>query len=221
MAAIKKETVQFLKDLKKNNNREWFNANKDKFVAANENFIGFVDDLIAQVAKFDKSVANMTGKDCVFRIYRDTRFSKDKTPYKTHFGASMMPNKNGCGCAGYYFHLDPSDAFLGGGMHMAETAQVKALRQEIAYNADKFKKIISDKTFKQNFELKGEKLQKVPPGYDKDDPMAEYLKYKSLWVNHKIDSGKILSKDLATHCAKMFKAMVPLNTFINEAVSGE
>jgi uncharacterized protein (TIGR02453 family) len=216
--AIKKETIQFLKDLKKHNDREWFNAHKDKFVAANENFIEFVQELIGQISRFDKSVSTMTAKDAVFRIYRDTRFSKDKTPYKTHFGASLMPKKNGCGCAGYYFHMDPAETFLAGGVHMAETAQVKALRQEIAYNADRFKKIINDKTFKQNFELRGEQLKNVPPGYDKEDPMAEYLKYKSMWITHKVAGKDIVSDGFAAYCAKIFKTMVPFNTFINEAM---
>jgi uncharacterized protein (TIGR02453 family) len=216
--AIKKETVQFLKDLKKNNDREWFNANKDKFVAANENFTEFVQGLIGQVAKFDKSVAGMNAKDCVFRIYRDTRFSKDKSPYKTHFGASMMLNKTGCGTAGYYFHLDPGASFLAGGMHMAETPQLKALRQEISYNATKFKKIISDKTFKENFEILGEKLKNVPLGFEKDDPMGEYLKHKEMWIKHEVADKDVLSPDFASYCAKVCKSMVPFNSFINEAM---
>src|ERR1051326_8450451 len=110
MMTIKKETLRFLKDLGKNNDRDWFNKNKDKFVAANENFTGFVQGVISEVSKFDRSVAGLDAKKCVFRIYRDTRFSKDKSPYKTHFGATLMGKGKGCGIAGYYFHLQPGNS---------------------------------------------------------------------------------------------------------------
>src|SRR4051812_42810879 len=101
---IKKETLQFLADLKENNNREWFNENKEKFVAANENFIGFIQSVIGEVGEFDHSVGELDPKDSVFRIYRDTRFSKDKTPYKTFFAATLLGKGTGCGIAGYYIH---------------------------------------------------------------------------------------------------------------------
>lgn len=218
--AIRKETIQFLKDLKKHNDRDWFNDNKDKFVAANENFIAFVQDMIGLIGKFDKAVAQKSAKECVFRIYRDTRFAKDKSPYKTHFGASLMSVKNGVGVAGYYLHLDPDDIFLAGGVHMAEPAQMKLLRQEISYNAAKFKKIINDKTFKANFEIHGEKLKNVPPGFDKEDPMADYLKYKELYIMHKVSAKDALSPDFASYCSKIFNSMVPFNAFINEGLKG-
>lgn len=217
-SVIKRETMQFLKDLKKHNDREWFNANKEKFVAANENFIEFVQGLINQIAKFDKSVATINPKDAVFRIYRDTRFSKDKTPYKTHFGASLMKNKNGSGNAGYYIHMEPGGSLLAGGVYMAETAQLKSIRQELSYNAASFNKIINDKIFKEHFEIQGEKLKNVPPGFDKADPMAEYLKHKAIYIVHKIDDKEVLSTDFAGYCAKMCKSMVPFNGFMNEAM---
>src|SRR5262249_28721402 len=118
MTAIKKETVQFLKNLKSHNDRDWFTANKEKFISANENFIQFVDGLIGEVSRFDKSVAGLEAKDCVFRIYRDIRFSKDKSPYKTHFAATLLGKGEACGVAGYYFHLEPGNSFLAGGVHM-------------------------------------------------------------------------------------------------------
>lgn len=217
--AIKKETVQFLKELKAHNERDWFNKNKERYVAANENFIQFVQGLIGEVAKFDKEVAGLDAKDCVFRIYRDVRFSKDKSPYKVNFGAHLMGKGKGCGLAGYYFHFQPGASWLGGGVHMAEPKQLKAIRQEISYRGKDFLKIINDKTFKEYFTLEGEKLQKVPQGFDKEDPMGDYLKYKELMIKHPVSDKEILAGNYTGYCAKVFKAMVPFNKFVNEPVS--
>lgn len=218
-ATIKKETVQFLKELKAHNDRDWFNANKDRYLAANENFHQFVQGLITEAGKFDKSVAGLAAKDCTFRIYRDTRFAKDKSPYKTFMGAHLMGKGKGCGLAGYYFHFQPGESFLAGGIHMSEPGQLKAIRQEISYRGKDFLKIINDKTFKQYFTLQGEKLQKVPQGFDKEDPMGDYLKYKELMIHHPVADKEILSGDFTSYAAKVFKAMVPFNTFVNEPVS--
>jgi uncharacterized protein (TIGR02453 family) len=215
---IKKETLQFLKDLEENNDREWFNNNKDKYISANENFVQFVQSLIDEVAKFDKSVAGLDAKNSVFRIYRDIRFSKDKSPYKTHFGATLLGKSNLCGNAGYYLHLQPGNSFLAGGVHMTEPKHLKAIREEISGNARAFLKIIGDKQFKSNFTIEGEQLTKVPQGYDKADPMGDYLKYKELMICHEVDDKKILSKDFVSYCSKIFKAMVPFNSFINKPV---
>jgi uncharacterized protein (TIGR02453 family) len=216
--AIKKATVQFLKDLKKNNDREWFNTNKEKFIAANDNFMQFVQGLINEVIKFDKTVTGLEAKNCVFRIYRDTRFSKDKTPYKTHFGATLLGKGTGCGIAGYYFHLEPGSSFLAGGVHMTEPPNLKAIREEISSNGKTFLKIINDKSFKDNFKIEGEKLAKLPQGFGKDDPMGDYLKYKELMIRHSLSDRDILDEDFTSNCVKVFKAMVPFNKFVNEPV---
>ncbi len=216
--SIKKETLQFLKELDKNNNRDWFNKNKDKFIAANENFIQFVQSLIGEVAKFDKSITGLDAKDCVFRIYRDTRFSRDKTPYKTQFSATLMGKGAGCGVAGYYIRLQPGKTFLAGGSHMAEPQNLKAIREEISENGKEFLKIINDKTFKTNFSIEGEKLVKVPQGFDKEDSMSEYLKYKELIIQHTVDDKTVLSNDFTYYCGKIFKTMVPFNSFVNKPV---
>ena len=177
-ATIRKETLQFLKDVKSHNDRDWFAKNKEKFISANENFIQFVQGLIDEVAKFDKSVAGLDAKNSVFRIYRDTRFSKDKSPYKTHFSATLMGKEKSCGIAGYYFHLEPGNSFLAGGVHMTEPRNLKAIREEISDKGIFFLKIINGKNFKDFFKIEGEKLTKVPQGFDKEDPMRDYLKYK-------------------------------------------
>jgi uncharacterized protein (TIGR02453 family) len=216
--AIKKDTLQFLKDLEKNNDREWFNRNKDEFNLANKNFVEFVQELIDEVAKFDKSIVGLDAKNSVFRIYRDTRFSKDKSPYKTHFGATLMGKGNGCGIAGYYLHLQPGSSFLAGGVHMTEPKNLNAIREEISNNGKDFLKIINNKNFKSNFTIEGEKLANIPRGFDKDDPMNDYLKYKELMIRHSIDDKKIISADFASYCSKIFKTMVPFNSFVNTPV---
>jgi uncharacterized protein (TIGR02453 family) len=218
-ATIKKETLQFLKELKKNNERGWFEKNKDKFVAANENFMHFVQALIDETAKFDKSVAGLDAKKAVFRIYRDIRFSKDKSPYKTHFGAVLTGKGKGCGNACYYLHLEPGNAFLAGGVHMAEPQNLQAIRKGISAQGNTFIKIIRDKTFKKNFTIEGEKLVNVPRGFDKEDPMGEFLKYKDLMLRHSVDDKTVLSDGFASYCSKVFKAMVPFNSFLNKSVA--
>lgn len=217
-ATIKKETLQFLKDLKFHNDRDWFNKNKEKFISANENFIQFTQELIDRVASFDKSLAGLDAKDAVFRIYRDIRFSKDKSPYKTFFGAHLKGREKNGGIAGYYFHFEPGNSFLAGGVHMAEPQNLKAIREEISDNGKIFLKIINDKNFKDNFKIEGEKLTKVPQGFDKEDPMAEFLKYKELMIHHAVKDKAILATDFASYCSKIFKAMVPFNKFLNDPV---
>ena len=212
---LKKETIQFLKDLKKNNNRDWFNANKEKFTSANEDFTTFVQSLIDEVAGFDKSITGMDAKHTVFRIYRDTRFSKDKTPYKTHFAATLMGKDGSCGIAGYYLHLEPGNSFLAGGVHMTEPEIMRSIRQEISGEGKSFLKIINDKKFKENFKLMGEQSARIPQGFDKDDKMAEYLKYKELMIHHAIDDKDLIAPGFVNYCARVCKAMVPFNQFIN------
>ena len=212
---IKKETFQFLKDLKKNNNREWFNDNKDKYLFANENFLHFTQSIIYEVAKFDKSVADLDAKDTVFRIYRDTRFSKDKTPYKPYFASVLMGRNTGSNAAGYYLHLEPGNSMLVGGVHAAEPKTLNLIRQEINANGKEFLKIINAKTFKDNFKLEGEKLVNVPKGFDKENPMSEYLKYKELMIIHSAEDKYLLSENAVSYCAKIFKAMLPFNSFLN------
>ena len=152
-STIARDTMLFLEDLRKNNNREWFNRNKERFTEANEDFIDVVQSLIDHVSKFDKSVAGVNAKHSVFRIYRDTRFSGDKSPYKTHFGASLSRKGPNCGLAGYYIHLQPGESFIAGGVHMMEQNQLKAIREEISAKGKEFLKIIDNKGFRKNFTL--------------------------------------------------------------------
>ena len=216
---IEKGTLDFLKQLAKNNNRDWFNSHKDSYLRAMENFSAFISGLISGASKFDKSVSQLTPKDCVFRIYRDTRFAKDKSPYKIHFGAHIIGGDEKCGYAGYYIHLQPGSTFLAGGVHMPEPDRLKGIRDEISRNGSSLKKILSTADFKKTFkEITGEKLKTVPKGFEKDDPMLPYLQFKDLIIHHDVSDATVLSSGFEGYCLKTFKSMVPFNNFLNKPV---
>ena len=213
--------LDFLKKLKKNNNREWFTENKAKFMAAKEAFEPAVQGLIDNISKFDKRLGDVQAKQCIYRIYRDIRFSKDKTPYKTNFGAVMGEGGRKSTKAFYYIQLEPGDnSFIAGGLYMPEADKLKKIRQEIDYNSDDLKKILNKKSFKEYFpQLEGEKLKKAPKGYSPDDPNIELLKYKSYIVVHRFKDAGVVADDFSKICVKIFKEMKPFNDFLNTAIS--
>ncbi len=217
---IKNSTFQFLKDLKNNNDREWFNAHKDRYLAAKENFDEFVHALIQEIAKFDSQVAHLHAKDCVFRIYRDVRFSKDKSPYKTHFGAHISPVTKKSLIhtrAGYYLHLSPGDSMLAGGAYKPESPWLRSIRESIYNDPQAFKKIINKASFKKYFgSIEGEKLKRPPKDFPGDHPDIELLKHKSFLVTHKLTNKEVLSKDFLKLSGKIFKALAPFDDFLNK-----
>lgn len=222
MTSISKSTFKFLKDLKNNNNRDWFNDNKSKYIQAKEEFESFIDALIKNISKFDPSIGHHSGKDCVFRIYRDVRFSKDKSPYKTHLGAhvtSAAKRSEIHSRAGYYIHIGPGESMLAGGAYLPQGPWLKAIRQEIAYHPKDFKKILNSKSFKQYFgEMEGEQLKKAPRDYPADHPEIELLKYKSFLGSHKCKDSEVTSPDFLKHATKVFKALFPFDQFLNRAL---
>ncbi len=214
------KSLAFLKRLKNNNNREWFDSHKNDFIEAKLEFEEFVQKLIQSIVKFDKEVSpDLLAKDCVFRIYKDVRFSKDKTPYKTNFGASINPGGKKSLKAGYYFHLQPDNIFIAGGNYMPMPDQLQAIRQEIDYNGDKLEKILKSKNYSAYFNGLDEedKLKTVPKGYDKEHKQIELLKLKSFIAYKEIEVKTIGSKDFLTYLVNGYKAMMPLNQFLREA----
>lgn len=216
---INKTTLEFLAQLGKNNNKGWFEKNRPSYEIAKNNFKEFVEQLILNVSKFDPSVKHLLAKDCIFRINRDVRFSKNKDPYKNNFGAILAPGGKKSFAAGYYFQLQPDSSFLAGGMWQPPSPQINAIRQEIDYNANEFKKIISNKKFKEYFgELSNEdKLKSVPKGYDKSHPEIELLKHKSFIVVHNLKDKDVLSGHLIKNSTAIFKVMHPFNSFLRRA----
>lgn len=215
-ATISTKTFDFLKKLTKNNNREWFNENKNLYTESQGNMIVFLEDLINEMGEFDQDLAKLDAKKALFRIYRDTRFSKDKIPYKTNFGASLGMGK-GSQKGGYYLHTEPGKSFLAGGIYMPESSVLKDVRKEISLYGDDFLKIINNKDFKKYFpELdQADKLKKVPQGFEKEDPMGELLKLKSFIVVYNLKDEEVLDKSAVKNMTEIFKVMKPFNDFLN------
>jgi uncharacterized protein (TIGR02453 family) len=217
---IKKETVDFLKKLKKNNSKEWFDNNRTKYLAAKENYFDFVTEILQTLKSIDPTLQDIQPKNCVFRINRDVRFSANKNPYKTNFGASFSKGGKKIACAGYYFHLEPGACFIGGGYWMPMADDLNKIRQEIDYNFEEFNKIINRKTFVSTFGTldNKEKLVRPPKGYEKDNPAIELLKLKNFIVMTRIEDNELLEKDLIPKVISHFKVMKPLVDFLNRAI---
>jgi uncharacterized protein (TIGR02453 family) len=220
---IHPSTIKFLKDLKKNNNKPWFDINRKRYEEAKADFANFVQQVIDAHSKKDKTISALKAKDCMFRINRDVRFSKDKSPYKTNFGASINKGgKKAFSTAGYYFHLEPGQCFVGGGIYQPMPDELKKVRQEIDYNFKDFKKIIQSKKFKALYgDLSKDaeySLSRVPKGYEPDNPAAEYLKLKSYIAFVSFSDKDLTSKDLVKKTADAFETLQPLLDFINESL---
>lgn len=213
---ITPSTFTFLKNLKKNNDREWFDAHRKDYLAAKENYEALVSALHNLLLPIEPGLAGQDSKANIFRIFRDVRFSKDKSPYKTHFGVFFSRGGRKWEGAGYYLHLEPGACFAGGGLWMPPAPMLKSVRQEIDYNLPEFEKIIQDKTFIKTFgKLEGESLQRPPKGYTPDNPAIEYLKMTSLTVGHKLKDEELKSEDAAKNVAAVFKTMQPMIDFLN------
>jgi len=219
---LKASTIKFLKGLRRNNNKPWFDKNRYAYDEARSDFELFIQSVIDQHGKNDADLRDLLARKCMFRINRDIRFSKDKSPYKTNFGASMDKGGRKSGLAGYYFHLEPGRSFVGGGIWMPSPDVVKKIRQEIDYCFDEFTGIIHAKKFKSLFgELyTGEDVQlsRVPQGFDKDNPAADYLRFKSWLVTANLSDENLTSKNLVKKTVDAFVLIQPFINFLNRAI---
>jgi uncharacterized protein (TIGR02453 family) len=215
-----KNVLSFLDDLRKNNEREWFQANQEAYRKARKEFEDFVAALIPRLASFDKELAGLEAKQCLFRIYRDTRFSHDKTPYKTNMGATMSKGGRKNHFAAYYLHIEPGNIFAGGGIWMPQSPALKAVRQEIFYNLSEFENIIGEEKFKKYFNgLAGEMLKRTPRDFPADFPGEKLLRHKSYAVIHPMDDGLACAEDFPGRLEGIFRALHPFNSFINRALA--
>jgi uncharacterized protein (TIGR02453 family) len=214
-----KNILQFLSELNDNNNREWFTENKDKYQRAMGDFEEMVNYLIAHIAEFDKEIVGLQAKDCIFRIYRDVRFSHDKSPYKDHFGAYICAGGGRKSLrAGYYVHLQLGNCMMGGGIYCPEPNVLKALRQAVYDNIDEFKEIVEEKSFAATFKDMEEKLKTIPRGFPKDFPDGEYLKNKHYAYTHIVTDDFFAADDCAKKTVEILKGMQPINRFLNYTV---
>lgn len=214
--------LQFLKSLARNNNREWFDKNKGKYLEAKEAFDEVVVKLLNDLTEFDSSLAGLDPKKLTFRIYRDVRFSKDKKPYKTNFGASFSSAGKGMGTPGYYLQIEPGNkSFVASGLFMPEPDKLAQIRQEIDYNGEKLEKILKDKKFKASFgEFWNEgALKKAPKGYPADHPYVEWLKLKSFIVTREFKDTEVTDKKFIKNVVSMMRTSKPLNDFLTEALA--
>ena len=214
------ELFEFLRALRKHNNREWFKEHKAQYDALHKWFVGIVEQLIGKIAAFDTEISGLEAGSCVYRIYRDIRFSPDKTRYKTHFGAYMT----GFGgrtspYGGYYLHLEPDGPFISGGVWCPTPAMLKKLRHDIYDNIDEFAAILEDKKFKKVFgELEGDVLKRMPDGFPKDCPYEEILKHKSFVVSSTKSEPFFSQADWLEKVVEDFRMLYPFNKFLNYTI---
>lgn len=213
--SITKSTFQYLQDLKNNNTREWFHANKKRYEIVKSDFEETIKELIGSIGEFE----NMTGvevKHCNYRIARDVRFTHDKAPYKSWLSASFSEGGRKSGRVDYYLHIQENESFLGGGMWAATPEQLAKLRQEIDYNAQELKTIIYNPAFVKVFgDIQGEFVKSSPKGYSKDHPEIELLRYKQMFFMHKFTKEEVCASDFVRKVTETAKALKPFLDYLN------
>lgn len=216
--SIPKSSLDFLKDISKNNNREWFAANKDRYLREYENMIAFTDALLTEMRTHD-TIETASGKDSLFRIYRDTRFSKDKTPYKTYWAGSFKrATKKLRG--GYYFQIEPGGSLAAGGFFSPNPSDLLRIRQDIDFNYTDWKKILSGKSITGTFgKLKGEQVITAPKGFSKDNPAIELLKHKQFYFERKFSDREVLSPGFLQELTKTFKKLRPYFNYMSDILT--
>ncbi|SCY86404.1 TIGR02453 family protein [Flavobacterium anhuiense] len=222
---LTKESLQFLDDLKKNNNREWFQDNKKRYEVFKEDYHQLVSDFLDIMKPLDPSLELLEIKDCTFRINRDIRFSKDKSPYKSHLGVWMSAGAKGANRSGYYVHIEKGGSFIAGGFYSPDAEELKKVRKEIAFFYDDLQEILNDKNFKKEFGSldvnENNSLKSMPRGYEKDHPAIEFLKLKSFTASQTYDISEVTKKDFVKKMSEKLIALKPLNDFINRALDTE
>ena len=221
MQHLSPESLKFLKDLKANNDRDWFQANKSRYEKARADFVDLIAGAIKEIGKFDERILQLNASKCVFRIYRDVRFSKNKAPYKTSMAARLIPTTTEPDRgAGYYIHIEPGNCVLAGGAYNPSKEWLQDIREEIDYDAAPLRKVIGAKSFREYFgQLEGEQLKTAPKGYAKDHPEIDLLRHKSFVAYHRFPDKLVTTPDFLTHCRKVFKAVKPLDDFLNTAMA--
>lgn len=215
--------IDYLSALDANNNREWYHANKEDLKTANAEFEGLLQAFILEIGKFDDSIIHNQPKDLTFKMVRDTRFSHDKSPYNPAFRAHISSKGKLPVPVGYYLMIKPGNqSFLGGGLFadMFKDA-TSMIRDYIAQNGEEWDKVIHEPEFERNFTVKGTALKNVPAGYEKEHPQAEYLKYKSWYLEYPIQDEELNDAEaFLTKAAELFRIMKPFNDLLNRALAG-
>lgn len=214
-------TLLFLSELQQNNNKPWMDEHRDWYENSKKEFQQLVANILAGLKEFDDSLAGVEARDCIFRINRDIRFSKDKRPYKNNFAAYIAQGGKKSIAAGYYIHIQPhGESMLGGGIYQPPAEELAKIRQEVDYNPGELMQIVTAPKFKKMFDtIKGEKLNKAPKGYSPDHPNIEFLKLKSFFAMHPLSDEKVKADDLVKYSLEVFREIFPLNEYLNIAIS--
>ncbi len=215
-------SLQFLRNLEQNNNREWFHANRKDYEQTKAEFENLCQEILTGVAQFQENLLNTSVKSCILRINRDIRFSADKSPYKKYIAAGFGPGGKSSGKVDFYLHIQPNnESFLGGGMWAPTGTQLASFRQEIDYSPHIIKGIIEDNTFRNYFdEIHGEKVKKIPKGYSIEHPDSELLKYKQLFFVHKYSDEVVMNKIFTTEVINGCRILKPYLDYINNLFYG-
>ena len=213
------QIIRFLQDLSENNNREWFQKNKTRYDESRKKALFLTEVVINEIRKFDPEIPLLDPKQCLFRIFRDVRFSNDKRPYKTNFGSFMAKGGRKSMCAGYYFHIDPAGSFAGGGIYMPGAEALKAIRGYMAENGEEFLSLINHTNFKKVYpEMMDDKLKTAPKGFPPDHEFIDLLRYKSFAFMTPINQSEVLAGNFIGKLVESFKILHPVNRFLNEAL---
>ena len=216
--SIKKDAIDFLKELSKNNNREWFNNRKDQYIEVHGNIVAFADALITEMNKHDQ-IETASGKASVCRIYKDVRFSKDKTPYNTHWSGSLKrATKKLRG--GYYFRIEPGNSFVATGFFGPNPDDMKRIRQDMNVNYQHWKNMLADQTLIKTFgKMTGDQLGSAPRGYAKDHPAIDLLRYKQFLFKHEFTDQEVCDPDFLDHVNDVFKKIRPFFNYMSEVLT--
>lgn len=215
--------LNYLSDLNENNNREWYHAHKAEYKAANAEFEELIQALILRIGEFDSSVLHHEPKSLTFKLMRDTRFSHDKSPYNPAFRAHISSQGKLPVPVGYYLMVKPGDrSFLGGGLFADMFKDATAMmRDYIAKNDKEWENVIHDSEFQKYFTVQGASIKNVPSGYGKEHPQAEYLKFKSWYLEYPIKDEELNdTESFLTKAADLFRIMKPFNDYLNKALAG-
>lgn len=214
-----KSVLAFLTNLSANNHREWLDENRTWYEQSRQEVLQLTDALIQEIRKFDSEFPPLMGKDCLFRINRDVRFSSHKEPYKTHFGSYMAPGGRKSIKAGYYFHIDPVGCFMGGGIYMPDANVLKAIRYAISDNPDHFRELTENDIFKATYPVReGKSLKTAPKGFPKDADYIDLIRYKSYAFTAGLDVSNTSAIELVKTIGEAFRILQPVNQFLNEAI---
>ncbi len=213
------EVLNFLSELKENNNKEWFDQNRDRYQECRKKILFLTELIIHETGKFDSEIGALDPKNCVFRIFRDVRFSNDKTPYKTNMGSFIARGGRKSISAGYYLHIEPGASFVGGGMYCPPADALKAIRTEIFDHPEDFKQLVYNESFRKVYpEMYDDKLKTAPKGFPKDFPDIDLLKYKSFAFGSTIDDSTVKSDVFVEKIVSSMKELYPVNRFLNTAL---